>query len=155
MKGVLFAGLMLCEEGPKVIEFNCRPGDPETEVVLPVLDADLGELLYAMATGTLGELPRPQSRGAAVGVIMASEGYPEKYPKGLPISGLDQIENAIVFHAGTALEGDTLVTNGGRVLCVVSLGETIADARNAAYTAVEAIEFDGAWKRTDIALREA
>ena len=155
MKGVLFAGLMLCEEGPKVIEFNCRPGDPETEVVLPVLDADLGELLYAMATGTLGKLPRPQSRGAAVGVIMASEGYPEKYPKGLPISGLDQIENAIVFHAGTALVGDTLVTNGGRVLCVVSLGETIADARNAAYTAVEAIEFDGAWKRTDIALREA
>ena len=155
MKGVLFAGLMLCDDGPKVIEFNCRPGDPETEVVLPVLDGDLGELLYAMATGTLADQPRPRSHGAAVGVVLASEGYPQGYPKGLPITGLNQIENAIVFHAGTALDGDTLVTNGGRVLCVVSLGETIAEARNAAYAATEVIHFDGAWKRNDIALREA
>lgn len=155
MKGVLFAGLMLCEDGPKVIEFNCRPGDPETEVVLPVLDADLGVLLHAVATGTLSDQPRPQSHGAAVGVILASAGYPESYPKGLPITGLNNIENAIVFHAGTGLDGDQLVTNGGRVLCVVSLGGTIADARNAAYSAAETIEFDGAWMRSDIALREA
>lgn len=154
MKGVLFAGLMMCDDGPRVIEFNCRAGDPETEVVLPVLDADLGVLLHAVATGTLGNYPRPQSHGAAVGVIIASDGYPEGYPKGLPISGLDSVDNAIVFHAGTTLDGDTVVTNGGRVLCLVGVDSDLTSARTAAYAAAENISFAGSWMRLDIASRE-
>jgi phosphoribosylamine--glycine ligase len=154
MKGILFAGLMICDDGPRVIEFNCRFGDPETQVVLPTLNADLGVLLHAVATGTLAQQPRPSSSGAAVGVVLASEGYPRAYRTGHPISGLDSIDDAIVFHAGTAQAGDEIVSDGGRVLCVVGLGENIAAARDAAYTAADKIRFEGAWKRSDIALRE-
>lgn len=154
MKGILFAGLMMCADGPRVIEFNCRFGDPETQVVLPPLDADLGVLLHAVASGTLAEQERPSSSGAAVGVVLASEGYPESYAKGKVISGLDDVENAIVFHAGTDWQGEDVVTAGGRVLCVVGIGESIASARNLAYQATEQIHFDGAWSRPDIALRE-
>lgn len=155
MKGILFAGLMICEDGPKVIEFNCRFGDPEAQVVLPTLDADLGVLLHAVATGTLAQHDRPISAGAAVGVIMASEGYPARPETGKIISGLDDITDAIVFHNGTDWQGDDVVTAGGRVLCVVGKGESIAAAREIAYKATGKIHFDGAWKRTDIALREA
>ena len=155
MKGVLFAGLMICEDGPRVIEFNCRFGDPETQVVLPTLDADLGVLLHAVATGTLRDHPRPRAQGAAVGVVLASAGYPEQYPKGAPISGLDQPTEAIVFHAGTARVGEHIVTDGGRVLCVVALAETVGEARLAAYAAADHISFEGAWRRNDIALRES
>lgn len=155
MKGVLFAGLMMCDDGPRVIEFNCRFGDPETQVVLPTLDADLGVLLHAVATGTLGDQPPPASSGAAVGVVLASAGYPEHYPRGYPISGLDHTGDAIVFHAGTAQQGEHIVTDGGRVLCVVSLAETIKAAREAAYAVADCIDFEGAWKRTDIGQREA
>lgn len=155
MKGILFAGLMICHDGPRVIEFNCRFGDPETQVVLPTLDADLGVLLHAVATGTLAQQPRPSSSGAAVGVVLASEGYPERPRTGYPISGLDTVGDAIVFHAGTAQHGDEIVTDGGRVLCVVGLGESIATARDVAYNAADKISFQGAWKRSDIALREA
>lgn len=155
MKGILFAGLMICDDGPRVIEFNCRFGDPETQVVLPTLDADLGVLLHAVATGTLAQQPRPSFSGAAVGVVLASENYPERPRTGYPISGLDTVDNAIVFHAGTAQQGDEIVTDGGRVLCVVGLGESIATARDMAYAEADKISFQGGWKRSDIALREA
>lgn len=155
MKGILFAGLMICDGDPKVIEFNCRFGDPEAQVVLPTLDADLGVLLHAVATVTLDQHDRPTSTGAAVGVILASKGYPESASRGNVISGLEDVSEAIVFHNGTDWQGDHVVTAGGRVLCVVGQGEAIATARAAAYEAADMISFDGAWKRSDIALREA
>lgn len=155
MKGILFAGLMICDDGPKVIEFNCRLGDPEAQVVLPTLDADLGVLLHAVATGTLGEHERPQSSGSAVGVILASDGYPENPATGKVIFGLDDTSDAIVFHNGTDWRGEQIVSAGGRVLCVVGCGQSIADARDKAYDAAGRIEFEGAWKRSDIASREA
>jgi phosphoribosylamine--glycine ligase len=158
MQGVLYAGLILTDVGPKVLEFNCRFGDPETQVVLPTLDADLGVLLEAVANGTLGEVPEPVASGAAVGVILASGGYPGSYPKGLPISGLERPhdETTIVFQAGTALDGNGhIVTSGGRVLTVVGLGESTAEARFRAYTAADMIAFAGLMRREDIALREA
>lgn len=154
MKGVLFAGLMVCTDGPKVIEFNCRFGDPETQVVLPTLEGDLGVLLYAVATGMLAEQVRPTTNGAAVGVVIASQGYPGSYPKGLPISGLDDVGDALVFHAGTAWDGDVVVTVGGRVLCVVGLGDDLAAAQAASYAAARRITFEGSWMRKDIATRE-
>lgn len=154
MKGILFAGLMMCDDGPKVIEFNCRFGDPETQVVLPTLDADLGVLLHAIATGTLAAQDRPTSSGAAVGVVIASEGYPDAYPSGKVISGLGTAGDAIVFHAGTAWSGEDVVTAGGRVLCVVGCGETLSAARDLAYTAATGISFEGSWMRSDIATRE-
>ncbi len=155
MKGILFAGLMICDGEPKVIEFNCRFGDPEAQVVLPTLDADLGVLLHAVSTGTLKQLRRPTSSGAAVGVILASAGYPESSSKGNVITGLDGVEAAVVFHNGTDWQGEDVVTAGGRVLCVVGTGESIATARDRAYAAAGKISFDGAWMRRDIALREA
>lgn len=157
MRGVLYAGLMLTQDGPKVVEFNCRFGDPETQVVLPTMEGDLGELLEAVANGTLADVQPPTSNGAAVGVILASGGYPGAYPKGLPISGLDHPrDNILVFQAGTGFgsNGQT-VTSGGRVLTVVGLGESIAEARFRAYSAADGIMFDGVMYRDDIALREA
>ncbi|MCO5218199.1 MAG: phosphoribosylamine--glycine ligase [Thermomicrobiales bacterium] len=154
MNGVLFAGLMICADGPRVIEFNCRFGDPETEVVLPTMDGDLGVLLHAVATGTLAEQTQPTANGAAVGVVIASEGYPGGYPKGLPISGLNDVGDALVFHAGTTWDGDDVVTDGGRVLCVVGLGDDLAAAQAASYEAAHKISFDGNWMRSDIATRE-
>src|SRR5699024_644683 len=136
MRGVLYAGLVMTASGPQVLEFNCRFGDPETQVVLPTLDADLGVLLEAVVSGTLAEVPEPVASGAAVGVTVASGGYPGSYAKGLPISGVDAVTDghAIVFHAGTG-RNDTgeIITGGGRVLTVVGLGESISDARNRAY----------------------
>lgn len=153
--GVLYAGLALTSRGPRVIEFNARFGDPETQVVLPRLTTDLGVVLRACATGDVtGVGPLTFSDDACVTVVMASGGYPGSYPKGLPIGGLDQagaVEGATVFHAGTAADGDRVVTNGGRVLAVSGTGATIADARATAYTAAEAITFEGAHRRTDIA----
>lgn len=154
MKGVLFAGLMMTAAGPKVIEFNCRFGDPETQVVLPTLDGDLGMLLHAVASGNLANQQRPATSGAAVGVVLASEGYPGNYPKGQPISGLDDVGDALVFHAGTNWSGEDIVTDGGRVLCVVGLGSDLAEARSGAYTSAGKITFSGGWMRTDIATRE-
>jgi len=157
MVGVLYAGLILTADGPKVLEFNCRFGDPETQVVLPTLRSDLGVLLEAVANGTLADVPEPVASGAAVGVILASGGYPGPYPKGLPISGLDTTrEGVLVFQAGTARDdnGQT-VTSGGRVLSVVGLPDTIAGARDRAYAAADKITFEGVMRREDIALREA
>ena len=155
--GLLYAGLMLTPDGPRVLEFNCRFGDPETQSVLPLLDGDLAELLAAAAVGELHGGSVAWRTGAAVSVVLAAGGYPAGTDRGSPIAGCDEAEagGALVFHAGTALRGDRLVTNGGRVLSVTGLGETLAGAREAAYAGVGHIEFDGAWSRGDIALAAA
>lgn len=152
-RGTLFSGLMLTDAGPKVVEFNCRFGDPETEVILPRLQSDLLPILHAAATGSLEGLdivwdPRP-----CVAVVLASGGYPGTYRTGLPIHGLHDLPpDVIVFHAGTRLESGQVMTAGGRVLTVAALGETIAAARARAYEGVRCLAFDGAQYRTDIAL---
>jgi phosphoribosylamine---glycine ligase len=153
-RGLLFAGLMLTAAGPRVLEFNCRFGDPETQVIVPRLDEDLGELLLACATGRLPARVRWRP-DAAVCVVLASAGYPASSSSGDEIRGLDAAAaaGAIVFHAGTRADGDRVVTAGGRVLGVTALGETPADARARAYAAVERIEFRGAQFRRDIGAR--
>jgi phosphoribosylamine--glycine ligase len=155
--GLLYAGLMLTPDGPRVLEFNCRFGDPETQSVLPLLDGDLAELLTAAAAGELHGKTVEWSARAAVSVVVAAEGYPADGDRGSTITGCDEAEasGALVFHGGTALRGERLVTNGGRVLSVTGLDETIAGARDAAYAAAAHIEFEGAWSRTDIALAAA
>lgn len=150
-KGVLFAGLMITPEGPKTIEFNARFGDPETQVVLPKLKTDIVDIFLATVNGRLGQLDIQWSDEAAVCVVLASGGYPASYPKGLPIDGLDQVSDALVFHAGTAVKDGQVVTNGGRVLGVVGLGANIAKARAKAYAEADKIRFDGKHYRTDIA----
>ncbi|MCH7926209.1 MAG: phosphoribosylamine--glycine ligase, partial [Planctomycetes bacterium] len=154
--GVLYAGLMLSEGEPSVLEFNCRFGDPETQVVLPQLRTDLANVLTACAEGRLAEQEIEWSGGAAVGVVLASGGYPGAYETGKPISGLDDVdEDVMVFHAGTALQGDgSVVTSGGRVLTVVAQAPTLAEARERAYDNVVRINFEGRMYRGDIALRE-
>ena len=154
--GVLYAGLMLTDDGPRVLEFNCRFGDPETQSVVPLLDSDLAEVLSAAAVGELRGVSFDWSEQAAVTVVLAAEGYPERSDRGSEITGCAAAEErALVFHAGTALHGDRLVTNGGRVLNVTAVGDTIAAAREVAYGAASEIEFAGAWSRTDIALAAA
>jgi phosphoribosylamine---glycine ligase len=151
--GVLFVGLMITREGPKVIEFNCRFGDPECQAILPRLDGDLLELLQAAATGRGLPAALSWSPRASVCVVMASAGYPGRYEPGRPITGIAAaaaLPDTNVFHAGTALAGDTLVTAGGRVLGVQALGEDVASAIRAAYAGVERIRFDGAHFRRDI-----
>ncbi len=152
--GVLYAGLMMTAAGPKVLEYNARFGDPETQAVLPRLRSDLLELLEASTRpGGLAGAEPDWSPDWAVTVVLASRGYPESSSSGDPIGGLDEIEDAEVFHAGTAREGGQFVTAGGRVLCVTGLGATPADARERAYAAVDRIDFDGRQVRTDIAAR--
>ncbi|MEK3731967.1 MULTISPECIES: phosphoribosylamine--glycine ligase [unclassified Paenibacillus] len=155
-RGVLFAGLMITPDGkPKTIEFNARFGDPETQVVLPRLKTDLLEVFLAAVEGRLDELELEWSDEAAVCVILASGGYPASYPKGLPITGLEQeTEHTLVFHAGTSRDEDgTWRTNGGRVLGVVGLGPDIEAARAIAYQRAEQIQFEGKHCRSDIALK--
>jgi len=155
-RGVLFAGLMITKDGPKTIEFNARFGDPETQVVLPRLQTELIDIILATVNGRLNELELSWSDEAAVCVVLASEGYPASYPKGLPISGLAEAEalGALVFHAGTSAGTDGgFVTSGGRVLGVVGRGRDIAAARENAYRAADAIAFDGVHYRRDIAAK--
>ncbi|GIP60536.1 MULTISPECIES: phosphoribosylamine--glycine ligase [Paenibacillus] len=154
-RGVLFAGLMISPDGkPKTIEFNARFGDPEAQVVLPRLKSDLLEIFLAAVNGTLDKVEIEWSNEAAVCVVLASAGYPASYPKGLPISGLDSAGDALVFHAGTAKnEAGEWVTNGGRVLGVVGLGQDIAEAREKAYAAAGRITFEGKHQRSDIAAK--
>jgi phosphoribosylamine--glycine ligase len=152
-RGVLFAGLMITEDGPKTIEFNCRFGDPETQVVLPRLDTDLADIFLATVNGRLGELEINWKDEAAVCVVLASGGYPGPYEKGVPIEGLDRVDGALVFHAGTSLADGRVVTNGGRVLGVTGLGKDLEEARRAAYDNAERIRFDGRHYRTDIAMK--
>jgi phosphoribosylamine---glycine ligase len=153
-RGLLYPGIMLTKNGPKVLEFNARFGDPETQVYLPRLESDLVELLDASASGTLGKTGLKWKPEAAVCVVLASGGYPGNCPKGKVISGLNaanKLPNTKVFHAGTALKDGQIVTNGGRVLGVTALGKDLRAAQAAAYAAVEKIHFDGAHFRRDIA----
>ena len=155
--GLLYAGLILTEHGVKVIEFNARFGDPETQVVLPRLVDPLSELLLAAASGTLEERPRPAfAEAVAVTVVLASEGYPEAPVTGRPIRGLDaaaSVEGVHVAHAATAMRGEDLVATGGRVLNVVGVGTTFAEARDRAYRGLAEIDLEGGQYRTDIAQR--
>jgi phosphoribosylamine--glycine ligase len=151
--GCLFAGLMLTESGPRVLEFNCRFGDPETQSLLPRLDGDLLEVLAACAHGDARKVQTGTPRGAAVTIVLAGSGYPERSDTGTPIDGIEDAEaaGALVFHAGTALHDGQLVTNGGRVLSVTGLGDSVEDARAAAYEAASCIHFAGMQFRHDIA----
>ncbi|MCA9117387.1 MAG: phosphoribosylamine--glycine ligase [Planctomycetaceae bacterium] len=159
-RGVLYAGIMLTSQGPKVLEFNVRLGDPEAQAVLMRLRSDIVPLLEAVADGQLAKLIRESGESAldwdprpAVCVVMASEGYPEEYKKGHPIRGLEaaaRLPDTQVFHAGTALQGGEVVTAGGRVLGVTALGDSISDAKLRAYQAVKLIRWNGAWCRKDI-----
>jgi phosphoribosylamine--glycine ligase len=148
-RGMLFPGLMLTADGPKVLEFNARFGDPETQVLLPRLQSDLVDLLEATIDGRLDSACPEWDPRAACCVVMASGGYPGEYKTGVPVGGLDDC-GGLVFHAGTAREGDRVLTSGGRVLGVAALGETAADAIRSAYHAVRRIRFDNAAWRTDI-----
>ncbi|MDY8094954.1 phosphoribosylamine--glycine ligase [Paenibacillus polymyxa] len=154
-RGVLFAGLMISPDGkPKTIEFNARFGDPETQVVLPRLTSDLLDIFLAAVNGTLDQVEIEWKDEAAVCVVLASGGYPAAYAKGVPIYGLEQVDEAIVFHAGTGInEQGEWVTNGGRVLGVVGLGRDIAGARDKAYEQAARITFEGKQNRTDIAAK--
>jgi phosphoribosylamine---glycine ligase len=151
--GTLYAGLMLTEEGPRVLEFNCRFGDPETQSIVPLLEDDLLGVLAAAGSGDLRRSELRASDRAAVTVVLAARAYPDGRDAGSPIEGVEEAERqgAHVFHAGTAVRDGRLVTNGGRILSVTATGETLSDARSAAYAAVERISFPGARYRRDIA----
>jgi phosphoribosylamine--glycine ligase len=151
--GVLFAGVMLTDDGPRVLEYNCRFGDPETQSLLPRLDGDLLDALAAAATGSLAGVALPASESAAVTIVLAGGEYPQRGDTGSPITGIEQAEasGALVFHAGTALHDGRLVTNGGRILNVTALGDSVAAARDAAYAAAAHIDFPGMQYRSDIA----
>jgi phosphoribosylamine---glycine ligase len=155
--GLLYAGLMLTDDGPRVLEFNCRFGDPETQAVLPRLDGDLVSVLASAAAGTLDAEGLATSAEAAVTVVIASAGYPDAPEAGAEIGGVAEAEahGALVFQAGTALRGEKLVSAGGRVLNVTALGPTVGAGRERAYVAIERIHFTGAQYRTDIALEAA
>ncbi len=153
-KGCLYAGLMITNDGPKVVEFNCRFGDPETQAVLPLVEGDLAELFLSAASGQLNKRSISFIEGTAVCVVAASEGYPLKYRKGFEITGLEQAEKeAMVFHAGTALSNGKIVTNGGRVLGVTSVvkSNNLLEAKNKAYEALSKIHFSNIYYRKDIA----
>lgn len=151
-KGCLYFGLMLTPKGPKVIEYNCRFGDPETQVVLPRLKTDIMDIFEAINNETLADLNIEWDDRACTCVIMASGGYPKSYPKGIEITGLTdgQLDGVTVYHAGTKLDGDKLVTAGGRVLGVTALGDSLEEALAKSYDGVEKIHFDGAHYRKDI-----
>jgi phosphoribosylamine--glycine ligase len=150
--GLLFAGLMLTDEGPRVLEFNCRFGDPESQSVLPLLEGDLLEALAAAAAGELAGVELGAGPGAAVTVVLAAQDYPSGGDRGTTITGVDECEatGALVFHAGTALHGDRLVTNGGRILGVTGRGGTVAQAREAAYRGAGLVQSAGMRYRSDI-----
>ena len=153
-QGLLYAGLILAEDGARVLEFNCRFGDPETQAVLPRLEGDLLEALTGVAAGSLAGAELAAGDEAAVTVVLAAAGYPDAPRSGDPIHGIAaaELEGALVFHAGTAVRGGSLVSAGGRVLAVTALGDSVADARESAYRAVERIELPGVQYRHDIAL---
>ncbi|MDQ4109067.1 MAG: phosphoribosylamine--glycine ligase, partial [Actinomycetota bacterium] len=156
--GLLYTGVMLTPDGPKVLEYNCRFGDPETEVVIPRLRSDVAELLQACAERRLSDVKIDLSVDAAVTVVLASGGYPGPYETGIEIDGLEAAaasRDAVVFHAGTAERAGRVVTAGGRVLAVTGWGPTVPDARDRAYEAASHISFDGMTGRSDIAARAA
>jgi len=154
-KGVLYAGIMLTQAGPKVLEFNCRLGDPETQVILPLLKSDLLDLVQGALDGTLEKVTPLWSKEATVTVVMASRGYPEEYEPGFEITGIGEVEKtgALVFHAGTKYVDERLVNSGGRVLSITGCGETLAVAGTCAYNGVRRVHFTGAQYRKDIGQR--
>jgi phosphoribosylamine--glycine ligase len=155
-RGVIFPGLFVTADGPRVIEFNARFGDPETEALLPRLQSDLLEIMLACANGTLDKVDVRWSDDASITVMLASGGYPRAYETGKPIRGLDQLDDGVtVFHAGTRIENGQLVTNGGRVLAVTTTASTFAEARARVYANIERISFDGMQYRRDIGAAEA
>jgi phosphoribosylamine--glycine ligase len=150
--GVVYFGLMVTQKGPKVLEYNCRFGDPEAQAILPLFSGDLARVMYEAAGGNLASVPFESSDGAAACVVVASGGYPGAYRKGLPIEGLEEARarGCIVFHAGTALSEGAVVTSGGRVLGVTATAPTLEEAIETAYRGVDAIRFDGCYSRRDI-----
>lgn len=151
--GVLFVGLMLTKEGPKVIEYNARFGDPEAQVVLPRMRNDIIDVFEACINGTLDQIKLEFDDNAAVCVVLASFGYPENYVKGLPVSGLEEFqgkEDYFAFHAGTKQSGDTIVTNGGRVMGITAIGEDLKEARSKAYEATAWVDYANKYMRNDI-----
>ncbi|MCL2354014.1 MAG: phosphoribosylamine--glycine ligase, partial [Defluviitaleaceae bacterium] len=149
--GVLFLGLMMTTDGVKVIEYNCRPGDPETQTVLPLLDADLLDIITACMNGELHKVNIKWKKGAVCNVVAASGGYPGDYKTGLPISGLDNLPAGVhIIHAGTKKSDGALLTNGGRVLNIIAQGDTLENAHKLAYEAVQNVQFEGIYYRKDI-----
>ena len=156
-RGVLYCGLMLTDDGPKVVEFNCRLGDPEAQVVLPLLETDVAEVFHKLTEGRLREVMLRASNASAACVVLASDGYPVEYDTGFEISGLaavEAIEGVDVIHAGTRQDGDRLLTDGGRVLGLVGTGTTLDEALDRAYDGVDAVDFPGKTYRTDIGREE-
>jgi phosphoribosylamine---glycine ligase len=152
--GVLYVGLMLTADGPRVLEYNCRFGDPETQAILPLLESDLLDVVEACVNGRLADIDVQWRSGAAACVVIASEGYPGKYPSGREIHGLDAaFDHAVAFHAGTQLSNSKIATGGGRVLGVTGFGDDFRDAIEYAYQAVGQIEFEGMQYRKDIGRR--
>jgi len=152
-KGVLYGGLMITNNGPKVLEFNARFGDPEAQVTLPLLKTDLVDIMLSVVDNKLDQIDVEWSDGACVGVVMASGGYPGSYKTGFIISGLDGVDKDIlIFHAGTKLESGQVLTNGGRVLTVVATGKNLSEAREKVYKNIPRIHFEGCHYRKDIAL---
>ncbi|MFC1959002.1 phosphoribosylamine--glycine ligase, partial [Chloroflexota bacterium] len=153
-KGVLYGGLMITDNGPKALEFNARFGDPEAQVTLPRLKTDLVDIMLAVIDGNLDQIKVEWSDNACVGAIMASSGYPDSYKTGFPITGLDNLDKDItVFHAGTRVGADgEVLTNGGRVLTVIAMGKTLAEAREKVYDNISRVHFEGCHYRKDIAL---
>ncbi|GAB5408232.1 MAG: phosphoribosylamine--glycine ligase [Balneolaceae bacterium] len=149
-QGILYVGLMITKEGPKVVEYNCRFGDPECQVIVPSMKSDLLEVIVSCTAGNLGNTTIDLDDKYRCTVVMASGGYPQAYEKGKEITGIDEVEHAIVFHAGTKTENDTLVTNGGRVLNVVGSGDTLQEAINNSYSEINKIHFEKAFFRSDI-----
>ncbi len=149
-EGILYVGLMITKDGPKVVEYNCRFGDPECQVLIPALQSDLLELIQASVNGKLREVAMETDELYRCTVVMASDGYPGSYEKGKEITGLDEAGDVIVFHAGTKSEGDQILTNGGRVLNVVGSGVTLQEAIDNSYAGISKIHFDKAYYRNDI-----
>ena len=152
-KGIIFFGLMLTEDGPKVLEYNARFGDPEAQVVLPRMKNDIIDVFEACIDGTLDQIDLQFEDNAAVCVVLASDGYPVSYEKGFEIKGLEKFENKegyYVFHAGTKLDNGKIVTNGGRVLGVTAKGKDLKEARANAYEATKLIDFENKYMRNDI-----
>jgi phosphoribosylamine--glycine ligase len=150
--GVVYFGLILTDDGPKVLEYNCRFGDPETQVILPLFEGDLAEVMFAATERKLGDVPFESSGSSAACIVMASGGYPGSYEKGFPIDGLEEARkrDCIVFHAGTRIDSGRVVTAGGRVLGVTAVAKSLEGALDKAYNGVEAISFEKAFHRTDI-----
>lgn len=152
--GILYVGLMITEQGPKVVEFNCRFGDPECQVIVPSLESDILELMLATAKGTLNKKQIKLDGKYRCCVVLASEGYPTAYVKGKPIGGIDDVsDSALVFHAGTAIESGNLITDGGRVLGVVGSGSNLQEAIKNTYAEVKKISFENAYYRSDIGVK--